>query len=311
MKNKQPAPPPRVRLYSHVTKTRFLHVEDALNIGKVRLFAGVYNRGQGMSSHTSHYLDIPDARIVFRALLNGEQDFSYKEYKGTPPRSPRQAAVSRVLSLAIKGDNVYIELKSGPGQLTLTGAITPNGRADTEVNVPFKLPEARRLAAEVLAYLHAWDVYRMMAFYQAVGQPSAYPLSPPAGELVQSPPAPAVTHDDVAGPGNAHRLPTATPDLTRPVTRNGLLPKANGVGATAADRPTISAAKLPEAAARLATIAEAIYGSEEVLLYGDGLAVDADNATEVMTFRRYVAAMEESPATKAVLQAYYRQQMTT
>ena len=79
MKNTQPTSPTRVRLYSHVTKTRFLHVEDALSIGKVRLFAGTYSRGQGMSGHTSHYLDLADARIVFHALLNGEQDFTYKE----------------------------------------------------------------------------------------------------------------------------------------------------------------------------------------------------------------------------------------
>jgi len=76
----------------------------------------------------------------------------------TPDLHPGQPAVSRVLSVAVKGENVYVELKSGPGKLTHTGAITPNGPAKVEVNVPFKLYKARRMATAVLAYLHAWDV---------------------------------------------------------------------------------------------------------------------------------------------------------
>ena len=190
MNNQTSPTPTRVRLYSHVTKTRFLHIEDALNIGKVRLFGGTYNRGQGMSDHVSHYLDMSDARIVFHALLNAEQGFNYREYKGTPPKNG-QPATSRVLSVAVKGDNVYVELKSGPGKLTPTGAITPNGPAKVEVNVTFKLYEARRMATAVLAYLHAWDVLRMMyhhgvmGYQQSVGQPAPYLLVAAASEQIR------------------------------------------------------------------------------------------------------------------------------
>ncbi len=43
----------RVRIHSHVTKSKFLHVEDALNIvqGKTRIFARIYHRNQGMQTH--------------------------------------------------------------------------------------------------------------------------------------------------------------------------------------------------------------------------------------------------------------------
>ena len=75
----------RVRIASHVTQSRFLHVEDALNIGKIRLFAGAYRRTQGMSSHSQHFVDLADARVVFAALAAGKVGFSFKEYKGTPP----------------------------------------------------------------------------------------------------------------------------------------------------------------------------------------------------------------------------------
>lgn len=297
MNNQTSPTPTRVRLYSHVTKTRFLHIEDALNIGKVRLFGGTYSRGQGMSDHTSHYLDVSDARIVFYALLNSEQGFSYKEYKGTPPPSPKQPALSRVLSVVVKGDNVYIELKSGPGRLTPTGAITPDGRAQTEVNVSFRLHEARRLAAEVLAYLHAWDVYRMMTFQQLAGQPPAYPLSPTTGEPIKSGPAPA-KENGALQPVAAAQPQAVTSGIARPLTRKGKTPVRNGVSVKTTAQPGMTVAAVTAGQA-----GEARSG----LRYGDGLALNGNNATEVQAFQRYVAEHEKPPASKAILQAYYRQ----
>ncbi|NLF65058.1 MAG: hypothetical protein GX579_10720, partial [Chloroflexi bacterium] len=97
----------RVRIHSHMTQSRFLHVEDALGIGKIRLFAGTYERQRGLIQHTAHFLDIADARVVFGALARAEPDFNYREYKGTPTDT---GAVSRVLSVQVKGENVYVEL---------------------------------------------------------------------------------------------------------------------------------------------------------------------------------------------------------
>jgi hypothetical protein len=97
-----------------------------------------------------------------------------------------------VLSVAVKGDKVYVELKSGPGKLTPTGAITPHGAATTAVNVPFKLHEARRMAASILAYLHAWDVMRMMVHHgmmmanqSMVSAPIPYLLVPASRDGVE------------------------------------------------------------------------------------------------------------------------------
>lgn len=189
--------PTRVRIYTHLTQSRFLHVEDALGIGKLRLFAGNYRKGQGMQAYAHAFVDIADARVVFGALARGEPDFVYKEYKGTPPQNGK-GAISRVLSVAVKGEKVYIELKSGPGKMTPTGAITPNGQPEVAVNVMFTGHEARRLAVEVLAYLRAWDVLRMMQWQQAVGRIRPYELVAAASE----------------GGGNG-----------RPVTRKELRPK--------------------------------------------------------------------------------------
>jgi len=51
------------------------------------------------------FVDLADARVIFGALALSEQSFSHREYKGTPPKNG-QPAVSRVLSVAVKGDNV-------------------------------------------------------------------------------------------------------------------------------------------------------------------------------------------------------------
>ena len=60
----------RVRIASHVTQSRFLHVEDSLKIGKIRLYAGNFRKHEGVSSLTAHFLDVSDARVLFEALVN-------------------------------------------------------------------------------------------------------------------------------------------------------------------------------------------------------------------------------------------------
>ena len=119
------------------------------------------------------------------ALTRAEQGFSHKEYKGTPPQNGR-TAVFRVLSIAVKGGNVYIGLKTVPGKLTNMGAITPNGKPEVEVNVDFKLYETRRMAASVLTYIHAWDMMRMLCHHKVVDQKQlvSQPLKYGNGDMV-------------------------------------------------------------------------------------------------------------------------------
>lgn len=294
-------PPPlmRVRIYSHLTRSRFLHVEDSLAIGKIRLFAGIFERGsdKGLIRHAIHYVDIADARVLFGALARGEPDFNYREFKGTPTDS---GAVSRVLSVQVKGENVYVELKNGPGNLTPTGAVTPAGKAArgarAEVNVGFKLYEARRMSAAVLAYLHAWDVIQMLENRDAIGQPGPYLIVPATSDGTEngrraavSPPQPAAAH----------------PKQAMPVESGGD-GSANG---------RAQAPKKSDAVARARQTAEELFGPDNdhppqpasLLQYGDGSAVDQDNRAEVQTFRRFLAEKQAVPPSRVALQAYYRQ----
>lgn len=300
MSNQTPPSPTRVRIYSHITQSRFLHVEDALAIGKLRIFAGRYRRSEGTEAHGFHFIDLADARVIFDALARGEQGFSHKEYKGTPPQArPEQGrrngngAVSRVLSIAVKGEKVYIELKMGPGKLTNTGAITPNGPAKVEVNVGFKLYEARRMAASVLAYIHAWDVMRMMVNQQMVSRPLPYLLVPAtsAANGIQVVPA------NGASKSNGATRPPVVAANGRPVTRKDSVPKAISANAPAAVKQANGQPKKPDTAVT----------DTQLLKYGDGTIVDGQNLTEVQTFQRYKAEKNATPKSKGVLLGYYRQ----
>ncbi|MBA3530795.1 MAG: hypothetical protein H0T73_02585, partial [Ardenticatenales bacterium] len=153
----------RVRVISHMTRSAFLHVEDALSIGKLRLFAGSYRKGQGAEALLVHYLDVPDARVVLRALADAVPGYQYREYKGGTLAGGR--AVSRVLTVQAREEKLFVELAHGPGTLTATGAVTPSRVADAAlphetVTVVFSLHQAQRLAEEALAYLGAWDLVR-------------------------------------------------------------------------------------------------------------------------------------------------------
>lgn len=290
------SPHTRVRIHSHVTQSRFLHVEDALGIGKIRLFAGTYRRGVGLEQHAHHFVDIADARIVFGALAQGDPGFAYREYKGTPTDT---GAVSRVLSVQVKGENVYVELKSGPGKLTPTGAVTPAGKAAqgarVEVNVGLKLYEARRLGAAVLAYLRAWDVMQMLEYRDAIGQPGPYLVVPTTSDGSENRHgAPATVSHSAAVPPQ----PIVPAESNGDVHNNGRAPVAEQAAAEARARQT----------------AEELFGPDNdhapSLKYGDGSPVDENNSAEVQTFRRFLAEKQAAPASRAALQTYYRQRVT-
>lgn len=216
MKNQpEPATPQRIRIYSHVTQSTFFHVEDALSINKLRLFAGTYKRGQGSQQHGFHFLSIEDARVIFTALAHPQLGVSHKEYKGSVKEQPngRKEVTSRVLSLQVKEDRVYFELKRGPGKLTNTGAIQPDGKAAVELTVPFKHYEAQRLALTVLAYLQAWDVVRLLTHRQSASPFPAYEAAPAAenGEKVSKEATPAANRpvsmaSPLARPGNGNPM---------------------------------------------------------------------------------------------------------
>jgi hypothetical protein len=145
----------RYRIHTHMTKTRFLHAEDALDIGKVRLFAGQYRRGQGADVTAHHFLDVADARVLFSDLAWGKA-VDFCEYKGSA--NGDGGPTSRVLKVRTNDGKVWVRLENGPGQVIGEGAVKPAGDPEAVANVPLTTWEARKLAMAVLAHLQAWEV---------------------------------------------------------------------------------------------------------------------------------------------------------
>jgi len=169
----------RYRIYSEITRSAILHIEDALDIGKLRLLAFQYERGKGASAQAIHYLDVEDARVLCYDLASGRMPEPFTDYKGSP-QGHNGAPQSRVLKVEDRGDKarnpIVIELTNGPGQIVGEGAIKPVGEPEARIAIFLSRWNARRLALAVGAYLQAWETAtfrRRQAVQPAVREPES------------------------------------------------------------------------------------------------------------------------------------------
>jgi len=186
----------RYRIHTVITRSAILHVEDALEIGKLRLFALSYKRGEGAKATAYHFLDVADARVIMRDLATGRLREPYTEYKGS--RNGDGKPISRVLTIKDRGQEarnpIVIELANGPGEVVGEGAIKPAGKPTAEVAIFLSRWEARKLALAVLEWLQACAVVRAIgladqraASTQAEGQNERAFADPPGGEPDEPP----------------------------------------------------------------------------------------------------------------------------
>lgn len=149
------------RIFEYMLKTSWLHFEDALEIGKIKLFAGSYQRGNKEATETAvHYVDVHTIRPLLHDL-SWKKAVEFVDYKGTADGNGVESRVLRVNSDKEK-DKVWFSLASGPGNETTTGAITPNGKATKKINVGMTTDDARQMAYAVLEYMTAWRTAKLM-----------------------------------------------------------------------------------------------------------------------------------------------------
>lgn len=152
--------PDRTRIFSHFTKSRFMHIEDALANGKkIRFFMGSFERGHGSSMTAYAFLDADDARVIMSDLSWGRA-VDFIDYKGGTDSN--SVVESRVLKIERKEDKVWIQVQNGAGEEFFDGGIKPKGKPFAEVSIPLTAPESRKMAFACLAYLQAWDVVRLL-----------------------------------------------------------------------------------------------------------------------------------------------------
>lgn len=150
----------RYRIHTEITRSAILHVEDALEIGKLRLLLFRYKRGEGAQASASHYLDLADARVLCFDLAQGRLPEKFVDYKGSPAGRQGQP-LSRVLKIEDRGQRarnpIVVEITNGPGEVIGEGAIKPAGKPDAVVAILLSRWQARRLALAVQAHLAAWE----------------------------------------------------------------------------------------------------------------------------------------------------------
>jgi uncharacterized protein (DUF3820 family) len=167
-----PAPPADAekkshpRIYTQITRSAILHIEDALAIGKVRLFMISYQRGQGAKATAVHYLDVEDARVLaFDLAVRGALAEKFTDFKGSPT-GLNGKPLSRVFKLEDRGQGqrapIVFQVSQGPGEVVGEGAIKPAGKPTVEIAMLLTRWQARRLGHALQAYLQAWDTAQMM-----------------------------------------------------------------------------------------------------------------------------------------------------
>jgi len=149
-------PTDRQRIASHLTHTRFLHIEDSLTLGKLRFFMGSFEAGRGARATAYAFMDLLDARVVLSDMSWGKP-LEFRDFKGG--KDAHQNLIARVLKIQTRQDRYWIELQNGPGELIADGIIKPNGKPLTEISMPLTIFEGRKLAHACLAYIAAWDVF--------------------------------------------------------------------------------------------------------------------------------------------------------
>jgi hypothetical protein len=159
----------RTRIFSHITRTRFLHIEDSLEIGKIRLFVGEYQKGQGAQSTAYHFLDADDARPICADLAWGKA-LDIKDYKGSA--NGGDVPLSRVLTIRGPKDGKYwLEVANGPGQVIGQGAVKPAGEPEASVSIALSLWEARKMALAIQEYMAAYRVAALLSPSEASRPP--------------------------------------------------------------------------------------------------------------------------------------------
>jgi hypothetical protein len=97
--------------------------------------------------------DIRSGRL-FKDIQDSPYPIWLQEYGGGPSKD---GTISRRLSVGMKNDRVFLNSQSGPGKVSSTGSITPNGDPTSKVSVGMTINDFKKLflytEAGVNAYL--------------------------------------------------------------------------------------------------------------------------------------------------------------
>jgi len=153
-----PYTPRNHRILTFTRKTRILHVENALEIGRLRLEIFRYQRGEGAQASVEHYLTYTDALPLLADLAHGTLSAPYTEQKGSLNQSK---PIARCLTLEPFEDGVKLTITNGPGEAIADDdgnlSVKPKpGAQPTAIDFRLDRHNARVLGHTTLLHIQAW-----------------------------------------------------------------------------------------------------------------------------------------------------------
>lgn len=188
----------KTRIIERTTQATFFNIEDALEIGKLRFYVGLY-KNKHVTARVQHYLDLDDALVLLNDLSWGKP-VELLDFKGIVKAG---VATSRTMKVNCKDGKVYFKLREGPGQVIGKGAVKPDPKAKpddfTIVNIGIEKEEARKIAYRVLLYVQGWQAKQMLWELQAQQQLLVGSGQNGNGTYPHQPPSLAQLNDDFFG----------------------------------------------------------------------------------------------------------------
>ena len=163
MTNNQPYKPSNHRIISIRQKQRILHVEDALDIGKIRFELWHYTAGSGAHAHADAYLDADTARVLFHEFTHIRLD-TLDNHRLQGGGTSNGSTVARFLTFTHDPETknpFRVSIANGPGYRLANGLITPNNWEKnaaqvTRISMLLSHLDAKRLGLAGLHHLQAW-----------------------------------------------------------------------------------------------------------------------------------------------------------
>ena len=149
--------PANHRIISLRQQRRILHVEDCLDIGKVRLDLYEYNKGDGANAHVDFYLNTDDARVLAAELATGRLVLTNGlELQGGGKNGQVTARTFKVEE-ADTQNPIRLSMANGPGVLLDSGLIAfKKGSKPTRINILIGRYDAKKFGLALLQHLQAW-----------------------------------------------------------------------------------------------------------------------------------------------------------
>ena len=179
------------RIYSHRTKTRILHIGDALDLDRIHLDLYDYERGQGTKGHVEFFIHRTEARIIFSDMITcslptDPKGIYLELMSGTPRDGKLQARTFKIEVIGTPDARkpLAFEVMNCEGERMGEGAVKPKrGAQQTRVRALMDWRTARKVALSVLSHMNAWEAASYHSRIAAeTWQPDEQPplIDPPA-----------------------------------------------------------------------------------------------------------------------------------